>query len=223
MDDSVFDPQAQLRHPDLKIVASLERLSEAFRVLLWEKAKNLAVSPIQIQILIFLHYQGEEKRKVTYLAREFNMSKATVSEAVKTLEQKGLLERRTEPHDTRSHTLHLTGNGRLIVEQTALFANPVLSALGRIPPEKREILLENLLLLIGQLQQTGIISIQRTCFLCRFYQKTEAGHFCKFLGTPLKSGDLRVDCPEFEAESERPEELPGNTFRSNKGNNETTL
>lgn len=202
MNDSVFDPQAQLHHPDFKIVASLERLSEAFRVLLWERAKNLSVSPIQIQILIFLHFQREEKRKVTYLAREFNMTKATISEAVKTLEQKGLIERRTEPHDTRSHTLHLTSEGRAVAGQTAHFANPVLPALAQIPPETRDILLENLLLLIGQLQKAGIISIQRTCFLCRFYQKTAGGHFCQFLGAPLQSSDLRVDCPEFEAESE---------------------
>ena len=199
MNESVFDPQAQIGNPDLKIIASLERLGEGFRVLLWEKAKVLGISPIQIQILVFVQFHGDEKCKVSYLAQEFCLTKPTISEAVKSLEQKGFIERKTEIMDTRSHTIHLTEAGKSAVSQTAHFANPMLGSLAKIPSTEKGILLEQLLGVIGQLQQAGIISMQRMCFSCRFYQKTGEGHFCRLLNKSLKNSELRVDCVEFEA------------------------
>ncbi len=199
MNDSVFDPKAQIGNPDLKIIASLERLGEGFRTLLWEKAKVLGISPIQIQILIFVQFHSDEKCKVSYLAQEFRLTKATISEAVKSLEFKGFIVRQPEILDTRSHTIHLTEAGRSAVAQTAYFANPMLKSLVKISDTEKGILLEQMLSLIGQLQEAGIISIQRMCFSCRFYQKNDTGHFCQFLKMSLKNIELRVDCGEFEA------------------------
>ena len=199
MNDSIFDPQAQVSNPDLKIIALLERLGECFRVLLWEKAKVLGISPIQIQILIFVQFHSDEKCKVTYLSQEFSLTKPTISEAVKSLEQKGFIERQTETLDSRSHTIHLTEAGKLAVAQTAHFANPMLTSLTKIPPFEKGTLLEQLLGVTGQLQQAGIISMQRMCFSCRFYQKSSEGHFCRFLNKSLDNSELRVDCKEFEA------------------------
>lgn len=198
MDESVFDPQAQISNPDLKIIASLERLSEGFRVLLWEKAKVMGISPIQIQILIFIQFHGDEKCKVSFLAQEFCLTKPTVSEAVKSLEQKGFIERQTEITDTRSHTIHLTEAGKSVVAQTANFANPMLGSIADLPSDEKGVLLEQLLAVVGQLQRAGIISMQRMCFSCRFYQKNGDGHFCRFLNKSLKNRELRLDCGEFE-------------------------
>jgi len=195
---SIFNPKAQIHNPDLKIVTALERLGEAFRVLLWEKAKVLGISPIQIQILIFVRFHTDDKCKVSHLAQEFNLTKPTISEAVKILEQKGLIERRPDKTDTRSHTLHLTGAGLYVAAQTADFADPMLRGLATMPPTDKGMLLEQLLGIIGHLQRDGIIALQRMCFSCRFYQRTENGHFCQFLNKPLAQEELRVDCGEYE-------------------------
>lgn len=199
MNESVFDPQAQIGNSDFKIIASLERLSEGFRVLLWEKAKVLGISPIQIQILIFIQFHSDEKCKVSYLAQEFSLTKPTVSEAVKSLEQKGYIERQTEMADTRSHTIHLTEAGKSVVAHTADFANPMLPGIAKIPSAEKGVLLEQLLGVVGQLQRAGVISMQRMCFSCRFYQKNGDSHFCRFLNAPLENCELRLDCAEFEA------------------------
>src|SRR5690606_32595860 len=87
MSDSPFDLAYQNKHINGKIIAALERISQAFRVLLWEESKEFALSPIQVQVLIFLLHHSEQKRKVSYLAEEFNMTKATISDTVKTLFQ----------------------------------------------------------------------------------------------------------------------------------------
>lgn len=90
MNTSDFDLNHQNRNTESKIIASLERISQAFRVLLWQQSKEHSLSPIQVQVLIFLLHHSNEKRKVSYLADEFNMTKATISDTVKTLEQKDL-------------------------------------------------------------------------------------------------------------------------------------
>ena len=108
MKKSTFDLEYQNSSIESKIVASLERVSQAFRVLLWNESKEFSVSPIQVQVLIFLLHHSDEKRKVSYLADEFNMTKATISETIKTLEQKQLIKKEYEPQDTRSYIIHLT-------------------------------------------------------------------------------------------------------------------
>ena len=85
MDKSVFNPDFQQKDISSKLVAGLERISEVFKVLLWEKAKQVSLSPIQIQILIFIAYHKQELCNVSHLAREFNITKPTVSDAIKIL------------------------------------------------------------------------------------------------------------------------------------------
>ena len=54
MDQSPFDPDEQNINLADKIVVALERISEAFRVLLWEESTKHGLSPIQVQILLFV-------------------------------------------------------------------------------------------------------------------------------------------------------------------------
>src|SRR6218665_108299 len=103
MNKSDFDPIQQTQSIESKIVASLERISQSFRVLLWQESKAFSLSPIQVQVFIFLLHHSNEKRKVSYLADEFNMTKATISDTIKTLEQKKLISKEYEQHDTRSY------------------------------------------------------------------------------------------------------------------------
>src|SRR5690554_4599506 len=119
MNLSDFDLSHQNQNTGSKIVASLERISQAFRVLLWKESKEYSLSPIQVQVLIFLLHHSDEKRKVSYLADEFNMTKATISDTVKTLENKGLSSKVHDLQDTRSYTIDLTTKGKEIAEKTA--------------------------------------------------------------------------------------------------------
>ena len=56
MKESTFNPEQQDKDISSKIVAGLERVSEVFKILLWENAKLVGLSPIQIQILIFVAF-----------------------------------------------------------------------------------------------------------------------------------------------------------------------
>lgn len=198
MKKSAFDLNHQNSSIESKIVASLERISQAFRVLLWNESKEFSLSPIQVQVLIFLLHHSDQKRKVSYLASEFNMTKATISDTIKTLEQKLLIKKEFEPHDTRSYIIQLTEKGKDFAEQTALFAKQIEVPIDQLQSKDKENLLLSLLDIIHYLNKSGIITIQRMCFTCRYYEANKNGqeHFCGLLNTKLTDSELRIDCAE---------------------------
>lgn len=198
MSKTPFNPQYQINNNESKIIAALERISESFRVLLWNESKQHGLSPIQVQILIFLSYHVEEKRKVSYLANEFNMTKATISDAIKTLEKKDLITKEYSPNDTRSYFIHLTKKGQLISEQVAGFTQGLQHPINKLSNKAKNELLEHLLSIIKHLNKTNIITVQRMCFNCYHYQKKENQHFCNLLNQQLQSSEIRVDCPEHQ-------------------------
>jgi DNA-binding MarR family transcriptional regulator len=195
---STFDLEHQNFSIESKIVASLERVSQAFRVLLWNESKEFSLSPIQVQVLIFLLHHSDQKRKVSYLADEFNMTKATISDTIKTLEQKLLIKKAYEQHDTRSYIISLTKKGSDIAEQTSLFAKQIQIPIDKLQSTDKENLLLSLFDIIHHLNKSGIITIQRMCFTCHFYKSDKKGkeHFCRLLNTKLANTELRIDCAE---------------------------
>jgi DNA-binding MarR family transcriptional regulator len=198
MEDSVFDLTVQNATVEDRIVASLEKVSEAFRVLLWEESKRTGLSPIQVQLLVFLLYQPTVRATVTALAREFNMTKPTVSDAIKVLERKGLVVRTGNEADNRSYTLSLTANGRGVAESSGVFANVIKHQVRTLEASQQSGLLQALLEVIHLLQKTGVIHTQRMCKTCRFFAqgKGKVKHYCALMRQTLHGADLRLDCPE---------------------------
>lgn len=193
---SSFSLTEQEKKVESKIVVALERVSEAFRVLLWNESKEFALSPIQVQILIFLLFHEREKCKVSYLADEFNMTKATISDSVKVLLQKKLVDKMQDEVDTRSFTIGLTPKGKEIAKKSSLFTGQFEKPLNQLTLSQKEIMLNGLLRLIYDLNRAGVITVQRMCFTCNHYQVTGSKQYCTLLQATLQDKDLRVDCPE---------------------------
>jgi DNA-binding MarR family transcriptional regulator len=198
---SVFNLKYQNTSLDNKIVAGLERLSQVFRILLWEKAKQHGLSPIQIQLLIFINYHSDDKSTISYLAQEFNVTKPTISDAIKVLEQKKMLKKRADETDTRSYIIQLTAAGKNIVTDTEHFVNPVTEIIADINQPEKLVLWQNITKLITQLHQSGAISVQRTCHYCKHLSEKNRTPYCKLLEQKLLPQDIRIDCAEFEQTS----------------------
>ena len=60
------------------------------------------------------------------------------------------------------------------------------------------VLWESITYIIQQLNELKIISVQRTCFNCKFYSDNNNISFCNLLNQNLKTEDIRIDCEEFE-------------------------
>lgn len=200
MNESPFNLEHQNKSIESKILASLERISQAFRVLLWNEGKELSLTPIQIQILTFLFFHSSEKNKVSYLAQEFNMTKATISDTVKTLEQKELIEKKYIEADTRSFIIELTSKGKELVKKTSGFTNELQVPIEKLSKDEKENLLLSLIDIIKHLNKVGVITVQRMCFTCSHYRNNHYGstHFCSLLNQALHTSDLRVDCLEHQ-------------------------
>ena len=196
--ESIFNLDNQNSNLDSKIVAGLDRISQVFKTLLWEKSKTYNLSPIQIQLLIFIEYHSEEKTTISYLSQEFNLSKPTISETIKTLEQKQFIKKIVDKKDTRSYRIELTQNGKNIVLETENFVNPLTEIITNSKQNDKLVLWENITNIIEQLNELKIISVQRTCFKCKFYSVNNNKSFCNLLNQNLKTEDIRIDCEEFE-------------------------
>jgi len=198
MKKSTFNPKQQEKDISSKIVAGMERVSEVFKVLLWEKAKLVGLSPIQIQILIFIAFHKRELCNVSHLAKEFNVTKPTVSDAIKVLDKKGMIIKDFSSSDSRSYSITLSELGTDVVSQTYDFSNPLKKQIDGFSQSELESLFGTLSQLIYKLNRNGILSVQRTCFGCKFYKKTDGNDFCNLLQKELLSEEIRLDCPEFE-------------------------
>lgn len=195
---SPFDLERQNLKIESKIVVALERISEAFRVLLWNECKVNSLSPLQIQIIIFVLFHSEEQCTVSYLAQEFNMTKATISDSVKVLLKKGLIKKANNENDSRSYVISLTVEGKKVAGKVSSFANAVEKPIGQLTTEQKEVMLNGLLKLIYNLHRTGVITVQRMCFTCIHYRLNGGEHYCKLLNSKLVANELRADCPEHE-------------------------
>jgi DNA-binding MarR family transcriptional regulator len=194
---SIFNLTNQNFSIDNKIVAGLERLSQVFRILLWEKAKEHSLSPIQIQLLIFIQHHSADKTTVSYLAQEFNFTKPTISDAIKVLDQKNLIKKIIDSNDSRSYTIQLTASGKKIVLETENFTNPITEIITKSNEADKLVLWENISNLISLLNRQEIISVQRTCFNCSHYTTKNKNSFCSLLNQKLLTKDIRIDCEEF--------------------------
>ena len=126
------------------------------------------------------------------------MTKATISDTIKTLQQKLLISKQPEQNDTRSFVINLTDKGKILALQTSLFATQLQVPINKLNNQDKVNLLLSLLDIIRHLNQTGIITIQRMCFSCQFYEsnKNGQGHYCELLKTKLANTELRLDCPD---------------------------
>jgi len=207
--NSVFDPSQQQQDVASKIVVALERLCQAFRVLLWEEVKVHNLSPIQIQFLVYLLYHSPELCRVSQLAREFGLTQATVSDAITALEGKALVGREPWRGDRRVTTLRLTPTGQELAVRLSTWADAIAESVSSFRPEEQEAILRFLMQLIESLQRAGIISIARMCITCRFFQPNAdpgsgSPHYCRLINKPLANAELRVDCPDH-----KPAVIPG--------------
>ena len=181
-----------------KIINGLERISKAFRVLLWEESKLYQISPIQIQLLIFCGTHRKEDLKVSFLATEFDLTKATISDSIKVLLKKELLIKTINAKDSRSFTVQLTKKGKEIVEKTSGFTSALNESIAFLSESEKGVFLKQLMQLIYQLNQKEVISTQRMCLTCYHYKKDGNNHYCNLIEKQLKNTELRIDCDEHQ-------------------------
>jgi DNA-binding MarR family transcriptional regulator len=90
----------------------------------WQRAIAAALAPLgltHVQFVLlacawWLNDQGHTPNQLT-LAAQAGIDVKMTSQVLRRLEAKGLLERRTDPQDTRARTLHITAPGSALARK----------------------------------------------------------------------------------------------------------
>jgi DNA-binding MarR family transcriptional regulator len=188
---------------DGKLAGALERTAQALRVVLGRRSRAEGLTSTQAQLLLRLASAPPPELRVGALAREFDLTQPTVSDAVTALRQKGLVRSGRQADDRRNRPLELTARGSRAAERLDDWRAALETPLGNLSREAKEHALRTLLELIALLQREGVVSVARMCSSCRWFRPEAhpgkaAPHHCALLDAPLRPDELRVDCAEHE-------------------------
>ena len=184
---------------DKKIAIALERLSRVFRIILWDLSSKEGLSPIQIHILLYINKSCDDICRVSRLAIEFGLAKATVSSAVKALVRKGFINRKKCEHDKRGSFLQLTLKGEALARKLSSWDNVINEQLAGLASNNKKTVLLFLMQLIESMKETGIIDSIRMCINCTHFQRY-ANHtngeryHCSLTGKEALISELTFDC-----------------------------
>jgi len=196
---SAFNPQEQVTNLDAKLIYALERVSQIYRTLLWQTQVQTGLSPIQSQILIFMLFHDDKLLSISAFALEFSVTKATISDAFKTLEKKGLVRKEKDIVDKRRQILKLTKDGIALAHTVKAYAKPLDDILKDFPKETKSTLFSTLTDMLKALNDKSLLAPLRMCTSCHYFALKDGKAYCNLLESPLKDEDIRIDCAEYEA------------------------
>jgi DNA-binding MarR family transcriptional regulator len=193
----------QIKDIDSRLASSLEKLIQVQRVLLWDIAKKENLSPIQIQFMIFINRRSPEFRKVSVLAEEFDLTKATVSNAITNLENKGLIRKTKTDIDKRSYTLEPTQKGKRISKKIEDWQKTIIDNIRKISYRDKETAYRFLTDLIKSLFDNGVINTARLCITCGNIRPGTGGipNKCVITGREFFYNEVNINCDGYRLKS----------------------
>lgn len=164
------------------------------------QGQKFNLSPLQIQLLLYLEEKDALSTTLTELSDYFQLTKATLSDSLKNLTLKHYIYKEVNPKDRRNDFVKLTNEGKKNLAEIKDYLLPIVNSLVSIDEENKEILFNLLTQIIYTLYLTGNIKVQRMCYICRYYQTEKARNlpYCNLLEKALKIEDIRLECPDFE-------------------------
>lgn len=183
---------AQLSH----LRSLLDRLARVAAAEDW--AENL--NPAQTSALGYLARANKFSRSPSNVAEYLGTTRGTVSQSLKSLQQKGLIEERRSETDRRSITYDLTEKGWALVsvERTA---DKAIESLNDIDKVALEATLNKALMAI--LKQRGQKEFGQ-CKQCRYHEPGDPNALCKLLDVALSPIEADQICHEYTRQDLEP-------------------
>ncbi|MBB5500585.1 DNA-binding MarR family transcriptional regulator [Paraburkholderia sp. MM5384-R2] len=167
----------------------------------WEWAEGAGLTPTQGEILVLL-MQRKGPMRLGEIARETALTAATTSDAVSTLETKGLVEKRRALDDGRALAVRLTSRGRTAAKRAAQWPDFLSKAVGTLREDEQSVFYRTLLKTIYQLEAQNTIPLHRMCLSCTHFQPSKnpkkTPHYCALLDLNMLDTDVRLDCSVHE-------------------------
>ncbi|WP_415892274.1 MarR family winged helix-turn-helix transcriptional regulator [Neptuniibacter sp. PT8_73] len=181
----------------LSVQTLLERITSLLRSENRLALHELGLQPVQLDALLYLSLCNRFSDTLKAVTDYLGLTKGTVSQSLKVLENKGLIEKSPDPNDKRVTHLKVTDEGQktldLLLPSTALTQS--LSNLGEAEETELADLLCRLLVLLQK--QNNYRSFGQ-CKTCRHNQKREDGYFCGLTQELLSEKEITLICLEHE-------------------------
>ncbi|UQN08153.1 MarR family winged helix-turn-helix transcriptional regulator [Deinococcus sp. QL22] len=187
-----------------RISEGLTKLALAGQQRSWRDANAVGLSSTQVQILAFLHRKVKGPAALNVVARSLGLTAPTVSDAIRILGVKGLVQKDRDPAQPRSLALKLTDAGHMMAQQIAQWPNSLSQAVDVLTPNEQTVFVRGLSKIIRQMHQRGEIPVARLCVTCVNFQPNRheslvKPHHCVLLDAPIGDQNLRLDCGEHRA------------------------
>lgn len=167
----------------------------------WDWAEGAGLTPTQGEILVLL-MQRKGPMRLGEIARETALTAATTSDAVSTLEAKGLVEKRRALDDGRALAVRLTARGKTAAKRALQWPDFIGEALGALRADEQSAFYRSLVKMIWQMQANDDIPQHRMCVSCTHFVPSKSPkktpHRCELLDLSMADTDLRLDCSVHE-------------------------
>ena len=170
-----------------------ERLASLLRTNLRETATNHGLKLVQLEALIYLSVANDYSDTPMALAEYFGVTKGTVSQTLKVLERRGLVEKHPDDSDGRIQHCAVTRRGEVIVAEA--YPAGCYADLGDTAAAAFSNALEQQL---RALQRSNDFKTFGQCGTCRFFEPRSRGGHCSVTGEALSRVDATKICREHQ-------------------------
>ncbi|HMM49744.1 MAG TPA: MarR family transcriptional regulator [Miltoncostaeaceae bacterium] len=172
----------------------LERIGVVRRAARRADAVAAGLSTAQLDALAYLAECNRFSNSPAAVAEYLDATRGTVSQTLRTLERKHLIERVADPRDGRVHHLRPTAAGRRVLEDGP--EDPFPRALAALGADRA--VLEGLLArVLAEAQRLRGRRPFGRCFECRHLRGTPDARRCGLTDEPLSARDTTLLCIEF--------------------------
>ena len=173
-----------------------------------QAAVGAGLLPVQLAILGYLRDANRYSNTPQCLTEYLGLTKGTVSQSLKVLEERGWLLRRADESDRRVVRLALSDTGRQILD--GAIDDAWQTAAQHLPIDDQKTLCDLLTKLLAswQLERDG--KTFGVCRTCRHFRPGESGHRCGLTGEALSDSDSTQICREHSLVQTLPIQAPGN-------------
>ena len=180
---------------DIEVNDVLERLCNLLRMETRTLGQKYGVQPVQMDALTYLTQCNRYSNTPQAVGEYLGLTKGTISQSLKVLEQKGLLRKQPDKQDKRVVHLAPTNKGKKLIEN-AIADKSLVPALAN--STKITELASVLRSTLRKVQQMNNRKAFAACHTCRFNEHSKKGYVCGLTQELLSAQDIQLICREHE-------------------------
>ena len=174
-----------------------ERLANLVRADARTICNDHGMRPVQLEAIGFLTQCNRYSDTPQAVTEYLGLTKGTVSQTLKVLEQKGLLSKRTDTNDKRVVHLKPTAKGRRLVERSMPAASLDVG-FSELSQSEGQQIADSLNFLLRAVQKANGLKTFAPCHTCKFHQKLKDGYLCGLTQESLTEQDVTLLCREHQ-------------------------